>query len=136
MYTHETQVRVRYGETDQMGYVYYGFYAQYYEVGRVELMRSIGLRYKDLEANEGILLPVVSMQARYIRPGKYDELLTVKTSLRELPGEFITFYHDIFNEQGKLINAGSVRLCFFSAQSQTKVLPPESMLLALQPYFS
>lgn len=135
MYVHETQVRVRYGETDQMGYVYYGYYAQYYEVGRVELMRTLGVRYKDLEEKDGILLPVVSMQARYLRPGLYDELLTVKTTLKELPGEFITFYHDILNEKGELINAAHVRLCFFDAIAKVKVQPPESLMLHLKPYF-
>lgn len=135
MYVHETQVRVRYGETDQMGYVYYGYYAQYYEVGRVELMRTLGVRYKDLEEKDGILLPVVSMQARYLRPGLYDELLTVKSTLKELPGEFITFYHDILNEKGELINAAHVRLCFFDAKAKVKVQPPESLIRHLKPYF-
>ncbi len=135
MYVHQTQVRVRYGETDQMGYVYYGYYAQYYEVGRVEMMRSLGVRYKDLEEKEGILLPVVSMQVRYLRPGLYDELLTIKTTLKEMPGEFISFYHDILNEKGELINAANVRLCFYDASLKAKVQPPVSLIRQLQPYF-
>lgn len=136
MYQHETQVRVRYGETDQMGYVYYGYYSLYYEVGRVELMRSLGVRYKDLEEKEGILLPVVSMQVRFLRPGLYDELLTIRTSLREIPDEYITFYHDIFNEKAELINSAHVRLCFFSADRQTRVKAPASLRQWLSPFFT
>ena len=91
MYTHEFQKRVRYGETDQMGYLYYGNYPQYYEIGRVEMLRSLGLTYKAMEEEQGILMPVVSMNIRYVRPAHYDELITIRTTLRQLPGKFITF---------------------------------------------
>jgi len=85
MYAHEIQLRVRYGETDQMGYLYYGRYAEYYEVGRVELIRSLGLTYKDLEEQHGIWLPVASLDMRFVRPAYYDDLLTVRSELRKLP---------------------------------------------------
>ena len=85
MYSFETQLRVRYGETDQMGYLYYGNYAQFYEVGRVETMRSLGMSYKTLETDYGILMPVMSMQVRYVRPAFYDDLLTIKTTIRHFP---------------------------------------------------
>ena len=137
MYTHEYQKRVRYGETDQMGYVYYGNYAQYYEIGRVEMLRSLGMTYKSFESEMGIMMPVVSMEARFLRPAKYDDLLTFRTSLRQLPeGLSITFHTDILNEDGKVINAGTVRLCFVDIQSGKTVPPPEALMERLRPYFS
>ena len=102
MFSHEVQVRVRYGETDQMGYLYYGNYAQYFEVGRVELIRSLGITYKELEEVHGIWLPVVSLEMRFVRPAYYDDLLTVRSELRELPDDHIVFHVEIKNEKGKL----------------------------------
>ena len=84
MYQSTTQTRVRYAETDQMNVVYYGNYAQYFEIGRVESMRALGYTYKRME-DEGIILPVVELHTRYLRPATYDDLLTVKTTLREMP---------------------------------------------------
>ena len=135
MYVHEVQIRVRYGETDQMGYLYYGNYAQYFEVGRVELIRSLGLTYKELEEVHGIWLPVVSLEMRFVRPAFYDELLTVRSELRELPDEHITFHVEVFNERKKLVNAGRVRLCFFDSKSKKVVHAPEYLLEKLKPYF-
>jgi acyl-CoA thioester hydrolase len=135
MYSIDTHVRVRYGETDQMGYVYYGRYAEYHEVGRVELIRSLGLTYRELEEHHGIWLPVVSMEFRFVRPGLYDELLRVHTELRTLPDRYITFHTEIFNPAGKLCQAGTVRLCFFEARSKKVVHAPEELLERLRPYF-
>lgn len=135
MYAHDIQIRVRYGETDQMGYLYYGNYAPYYEVGRVEMIRSLGLTYKELEEVHGIWLPVMSLDMRFVRPAYYDELLTVHSELRELPGEYITFHVEIFNERKKLVNAGRVRLCFFDAKTKKVVQAPELLLEKLRPYF-
>jgi len=135
MYRHEVQIRVRYGETDQMGYLYYGNYAQYFEVGRVEMIRSLGVTYKELEEVHGIWLPVVSLDMRFVRPAYYDELLTVRSELRELPGEYITFHVEVFNERKKLVNAGRVRLCFFDAETKKVVQAPELLLEKLRPYF-
>jgi acyl-CoA thioester hydrolase len=135
MYTATTQVRVRYGETDQMGYLYYGNYAQYYEVGRVELIRSLGLTYKELEETHGIWMPVVSMQQRFVRPALYDELLTIKTTLRELPDQFITFHCEIFNEKQKLVNGGVIRLCFFDPKIKKTMTAPAYLLEQLMPFF-
>jgi len=84
MYTHESQIRVRYGETDQMGYCYYGNYAQYYEVGRVEALRDLGFAYKSLE-EDGIMLPVLDFQIKYLKPAHYDDLLTIRTIIRKEP---------------------------------------------------
>jgi len=135
MYSHDTQLRVRYGETDQMGYLYYGRYAEYFEVGRVETIRSLGLTYKELEDKYGIWLPVVSLDMRFVRPAYYDDLLTVHTEIRKMPNEYITFHCDVFNEKHKLINAGTVRLCFFAAASKKVVPAPEHLLEKLRPYF-
>jgi len=135
MYFHEVQIRVRYGETDQMGYLYYGNYAQYFEAGRVEMIRSLGVTYKELEELHGIWLPVVSLDMRFVRPAYYDELLTVRSELRELPGEYITFHVEVFNERKKLVNAGRVRLRFFDAKTKKVVEAPELLLEKLRPYF-
>lgn len=135
MYAFETQIRVRYGETDQMGYLYYGQYAQYYEVGRVETIRSLGLTYKELEEVHGIWLPVVSLEMRFVRPAYYDDLLTVRSEIREIPGDHITFHVELFNEKKKLVNAGRVRLCFFDAKTKKVVQAPEYLMEKLRPYF-
>ncbi len=135
MYAHETQIRVRYGETDQMGYLYYGHYAQYYEVGRVETIRSLGLSYKELEEVHGIWLPVVSLDMRFVRPANYDDLLTVHSEIRKLPDEYIVFHVEIFNERRKMVNAGRVRLCFFDAATKRVIPAPEMLLTQLRPHF-
>ena len=135
MYAFETQIRVRYGETDQMGYLYYGHYAQYFEVGRVETIRSLGLTYKELEEVHGIWLPVVSLEMRYVRPAHYDDLLTVRSEIWELPDEYITFHVEIFNEKKKLVNAGRVRLCFFDSKTKKVVPAPEYFMGKLASYF-
>ncbi len=135
MLQHDFQKRVRYGETDQMGYLYYGNYAQYYEIGRVEMLRSVGLSYRELEEKHGIWMPVVSMQQRFVRPGRYDELLTIRTTLKQLPEQFIHFDVEIFNEKQKLVNGGRVKLCFFKADTQKTIKAPAILLDKLQPYF-
>ena len=103
MYTAETTVRVRYAETDKMNVVYHGNYAQYFEVGRVEAMRALGYSYKEMEA-DGVIMPVVELSCKYLRPAVYDDLLTIKTMLKELTTNHkITFQQEVFNEQGKLL---------------------------------
>lgn len=135
MYSYETQIRVRYGETDQMGYLYYGAYAQYYEVGRVETIRSLGITYKELEETHGIWLPVVSLEIRYLRPAYYDDLLRVRCEIRELPDTHIRFHTEIYNEQDQLINAGVVRLRFFDGKNKKVIAAPELVLAPLRPHF-
>ncbi len=129
------QKRVRYGETDQMGYLYYGNYAQYYEIGRAEMIRELGLTYADMEAVHGVLMPVMSLNQRFVRPARYDELMTIKTTLRHLPDNFITFHHEIFNEKNKLVNGGSVKLCFVDAKTNKSIPAPEYLLEKLRPFF-
>jgi acyl-CoA thioester hydrolase len=135
MYQHETQVRVRYAETDQMGYLYYGKYAEYYEVGRVEAIRALGATYRELESEMGIMMPVMSLQMRYVRPALYDELLTIRTCIRDLPNSTIIFHIEIFNEKNKLVNGGSVKLCFVDMKTRKTVPIPLNLLEKLKPYF-
>ena len=135
MHTHSFPKRVRYGETDQMGYLYYGNYAQLYEIGRAEMIRDLGLSYREMEEIHGIMMPVMALQCRFVRPALYDELLAIKTTLRKLPTQFITFHHEIFNEKGKLVNGGNVKLCFVESQTGKTVACPTFLLEKLQPFF-
>ncbi|MBS4014583.1 MAG: acyl-CoA thioesterase [Bacteroidetes bacterium] len=111
MFVNETTVRVRYAETDQMGFVYYGNYAQYYEVGRVSAMRELGISYKEME-EKGIIMPLASMSTKFIKPAHYDDLLTIKTYVREMPKVRMIFDYEIYNPNGELINVGETVLVF------------------------
>lgn len=135
MYEHSTQIRVRYAETDRMDVVYYGNYPQYFEVGRVESLRSLGISYKDIE-DMGIILPVVDLHIKYLRPAKYDDLLTIKTIIKELPIDHkISFHQEVYNESGKLLTVGKVKLYFMDKNLQNKSSMPASMLEKLKAYF-
>jgi acyl-CoA thioester hydrolase len=134
MYQSETTVRVRYGETDQMGYVYYGFYAMYYEVARVESLRKLGLTYKEVEAM-GVIMPVLENHSRYLAPGRYDELLKIVTTIRERPTARIRFEYDIYNEEDKLIHRGETILAFIDQKSNRPCRPPKAMADVLEPFF-
>ncbi|MFC4874967.1 acyl-CoA thioesterase [Negadavirga shengliensis] len=134
MFQSDIQVRVRYAETDQMGYVYYGNYATYYEVGRVEALRSIGFSYSQMEA-EGIMMPVLENHSRFIQPGRYDELLTIRTSIKEMPGIRIRFHYEVYNEEGQLIHTGETLLTFLKTDSHRPCRPPKYLLDLLNPYF-
>src|SRR5688500_8148072 len=135
MFISETQIRVRYAETDQMNVVYYGNYAQYFEVGRAESIRQLGFTYKDMEAM-GVIMLVVEMHCRYLRAAQYDDLLTVKTTLKELPtGHKIEFYQEVFNETGKLLTAGRVVLYFLKSSGMEKATMPEELRKKLEPFF-
>jgi acyl-CoA thioester hydrolase len=134
MYQSETSVRVRYGETDQMGYVYYGFYAMYYEVGRVESLRQLGLSYKELE-EMGVIMPVIENHSKYIAPARYDDLLRIVTTVREKPSVKIKFEYEIFNEEDKLIHRGETLLVFVDKKTNRPSRPPEAMEKVLAPFF-
>ncbi len=134
MFQAETQVRVRYAETDQMGYVYYGNYAMYFEVGRVEALRSVGFSYKRMEA-DGIMMPVLEQQTKYLKPGKYDELLTIKVKIPEMPGIRITFEYEVLNEASELITTGKTTLTFLKTDTHRPSRPPQYLLGILKPYF-
>lgn len=136
VYSIDYPKRVRYGETDQMGYLYHGVYAQYYEIGRVEMLRSLGVTYRDMEEKHGILMPVMSLQMRFVRPALYDQLLTIRTTLRTLPMDTITFYVDIYNEDRKLVSGGSVRLCFIDRDTRRTIPVPSYLVDILRPFFN
>ena len=136
MYISETQVRVRYAETDQMNVVYHGNYAQYFEVGRVEAIRQLGLSYKDLETS-GIIMPVVEWTAKFVRPAHYDDLLTVRTTLKEMPVNYrIEFLQEVYSEKGKLLTTGNVILYFLKSLNMEKTNMPAEMEERLKPYFT
>lgn len=134
MYTAETQIRVRYAETDQMGYTYYGNYATYYEVGRVEALRQLGFNYKELE-EAGVMMPVTNLHSRFIQPAKYDELLTIKVIIRELPKVRMHFGYEVTNELGIKINEGETTLVFINMSNNRPSRAPEHLLQILKPYF-
>ena len=120
-------LRTRYAETDQMGVVYYGNYPQYLELGRVEWLRSIGFTYKAME-EEGIMMPVVSLQIQYKKPALYDELITIRTKLKELPSTKIAFDYEILNEKGELLSTANTVLVFVDAKTFRPVRCPEKVL--------
>jgi len=126
-FTNETQIRVRYGETDQMAYVYYGNYAQYFEVARVEWMRKLGISYKELE-EQGIMLPVLKLEVNYHKPGKYDDLLTIKTIVKKKPGVRIEFHFEIYNEAKELITTGFTSLVFIDMKRNRPTKAPQEIL--------
>ncbi len=134
MYSHETQIRVRYGETDAMGVVYYGIYPLYYETGRTEMMRHLGFTYRKME-EAGIVMPVISMECRYRKPARYDDLLTVRTIVRNMPGTRIVFDYEIYNEQKELVNEGSTTLVFIDRDKGKPVRIPGFLVSVLEPLF-
>ena len=131
MYTHKIKLRVRYGETDQMKYAYYGVYAQYFEVGRVELLRSLGLSYKQLE-EMGYSLPVVNYNIDYKKPAFYDDELTIKTRIKSMPSVKIVFDYETFNQAGDLLNIGEVVLVFVNKTTGKPSFAPEVLIEKLK----
>ena len=119
----ETTLRVRYAETDQMGFVYYGNYAQYYEVGRVEAMRSLGFSYKEME-DSGILMPVINFNIDYKKPALYDDEIRIVTTVSKLPSVRITFDYECYNQKNELLNTGSVTLVFIDKIKNKPTKPP------------
>jgi acyl-CoA thioester hydrolase len=136
MYSSQTQVRVRYAETDQMGVVYHAHYFQYFEVGRVEAIRQLGYSYVDVE-NSGIIMPVVETSCRFLRPARYDDLLTITTSLKELPLHHkIEFFQDAHNTKNELLASARILLYFLETKTMKRSIMPGELRLLLQPYFS
>lgn len=134
MFSYEHQLRVRYGDTDQMGYVYYGNYAYYYEQARAEAIRSLGISYKELE-DSGVMMPITRMNIKYIQPARYDELITVKTTVPSLPGRLITFTYEVSNESGALLNEAETQLIFVDAVTRKMRSVPDMLLTKFKPYF-
>lgn len=134
MYNHKFSYRVRYADVDQMGYMYYGNYSKLYEIGRVEALRNLGVRYRDMEEN-GIWMPVYENHSKYIKPAKYDELLEINCKLDVLPSTRIVFITEISNEGGMLIHTGKTTLVFLDGQSGKIITCPKIISERLQPFF-
>ncbi|MEO8854188.1 MAG: thioesterase family protein [Ginsengibacter sp.] len=135
MFTSKTQIRIHYALTDQMGFVYHGHYAQFYEIGRTEALRSLGLSYKEVEA-AGVIMPVTEIHSRFIRPALYDDLITVVTTVKEIPLHHrIVFHSEIFNEKNELLNIGDVTLYFMDAKTMKRASIPEMIKEKLEQYF-
>ncbi|SDR83183.1 acyl-CoA thioesterase [Winogradskyella sediminis] len=129
----ETSIRVRYGETDQMGVVYHGNYATYFEVGRTEWLREFGLSYRGMEA-DGIMLPVVSLSINYKNSARYDDVLKVKTTLKKMPTASIEFEYELRNESGVLLATGSTILAFIDVDKNRPTRCPKYLLDKLRNY--
>lgn len=124
--TFVTEVRVRYAETDRMGYCYYGNFAAYFEVARVEALRELGVTYKQLE-DDGIILPVLDYQIRYFKPALYDELLRIETIIDKVEGARIHFTYQCFNEKNEALNKATTTLVFVNADTKRPMNPPEQL---------
>jgi acyl-CoA thioester hydrolase len=122
MIEHDVKIRVRYAETDQMSYVYYGNYATYFEVARVETFRSLGVSYREME-DEGVLMPVLELNTKYIKPIFYDEEITIRTNITEKPGVRIRFDYEVFNEKKELTTIAHTILAFIAKDSGKPILP-------------
>jgi acyl-CoA thioester hydrolase len=134
MYISETKLRIRYAETDQMGYVYYGNYAQFFEVGRVEALRQLGLNYKEVEES-GLIMPVLTFNIKFNKPAYYDDLITIRTTIKHIPSMRIHFDYETFNETGILLNTGSTTLVFLDKKTTKPVLPPFDLIEKLKRFF-
>ena len=131
----ETKIRVRFGETDKMSFVYYGNYALYYEQARTEMMRQLGFPYSEME-KRGTVMPVLEMHTQYLKPSFYDDLIIVKTILSEMPTARIRFDYEIYNESRILLNKGYTVLTFANAETLKPVRPPKYFLDLIAPYFT
>ncbi len=136
MYSYSHHKRVRYAETDKMGYLYYGHYAKYYEIGRVETIRSLGMSYKSMEDDHGIMLPVLHLESRFLKPAYYDESIEIKSILNEMPNKMITFDHELYNEKQELINTARVKLFFVDMNKNARISCPEFLKNKLSPFFN
>ncbi len=130
MYQFDTQIRVRYGETDQMGYLHHSNYARYYEAARVELMRSLGFPYGEME-NEGIIMPVLNLFCKFSRPVLYDELVTVRAIIDEIPKTRMKLRYEIFDSKGVKVNEGTTDLCFVDGPSRKPMRCPEKIAILI-----
>lgn len=132
-YTVDTTTRIRYSETDKMGYVYYGNYPTFFEMGRVECLRSLGLPYKEME-DQGVMLPVMDLNIQYKGPAKYDDIITIRTTISSLKGSRISFEYEIYHENGNLLTIGQTTLVFVQASTMRPTRPTEEIIEKLKPF--
>ena len=131
--SHTTPYRILYADTDMMGVIYYGNYGRLYEMGRTEMIREMGMPYIELE-NQGIVMPVFSVEAKYRKVLKYDELITIETTVKDMPGARMEFFHKIYNEEGLLAHEAKVVLVFLNTKTNRPVRAPEALVTLLQHY--
>ena len=134
MFEFETSIRVRYADTDQMGYMYYGNYAAFFEVARTEMLRSLDLTYKSME-QDGIMMPVLELKSKYIKPAIYDEVIKIKVIINQKPSVRIVFNYEMFNEENQLIHLGETTLVFVNMQKNKPCLPPKNFMEKIETYF-
>jgi acyl-CoA thioester hydrolase len=134
MIVHETQLRVQYYETDQMGVVHHSNYIRYFETGRTELMRNLDLSYIELE-NSGIVMPITAVEVKYLYPAYYDNIIRIRSFIKEIPKVRVTFYYEIYNEQEKLLVEGSTTLAFVNKTTGRPQRVPEKMIQVLSEHF-
>ena len=134
MFTSKTTVRVRYSETDKMGVVYHGNYAQYLEIGRTDALRQLGLTYKSFEDN-GIMMPVLSLNCKYLKSAFYDDELIIVTMLKVMPKVRIHFYFEIYNQQNELLTKAEVELVNIDMKTNKLTMSPTVLIKALKPFF-
>lgn len=128
-------IRVRYADTDQMGYVYYGNYGRFYEIGRVEALRSIGFSYREMEES-GTMMPVYENYSRYLQPARYDDELSIRVTIAELPAARVVFRYEIRNQDNTLLNTGETTLVFLNRETNRPTRAPKGLIDKLQGYFA
>jgi acyl-CoA thioester hydrolase len=133
MFTHESFERVRYSETDRMGYCYYGNYAQFFEIGRVEALRELGFPYKELEDN-GIILPVLDYSIKYLKPAFYDDTLRIVTIIKDIPTTRFSFEYEVYNQHNEKITIGTTTLVFIDQETKKPTKPPKELTEKLNIY--
>ena len=131
--TNTTKYRVLYADTDMMGVIYYGNYGRLFEMGRTEMIREMGMPYIELE-KQGIVMPVFSVESKYRKVLNYDELITIETTVKDVPAVRMEFFHKIYNEAGTLAHEAKVVLVFLDRQSNRPVRAPESLVKLIENY--
>lgn len=134
MITYDAKIRVRYGETDKMGFLYHARYVDYYDVARTEMLRTLGTSNRELE-DRGVMLPVIEVVSNYKNPAHYDDLLTVRVTLNELPTVKMRFEYEVYRENGEKINSGHVVLAFMDSTTYKACRPPQWFMDYLTPHF-
>ena len=134
MITHDTQIRVLYRDTDKMGVVYHANYIVFYEAARNEMFRAIGLPYTLLE-KMNIVMPIVEVESKYKAPAYYDDLLTVRSTIKELPAARAVIEYEVFNEAGTLLNTGKTVLGYVNTERMRPCRAPKEFLDELEKYF-
>lgn len=135
MFVHETIIRVRYADTDQMGYMYYGNYATFFEVARTEMLRSLGMTYKSMEI-DGIMMPVLEMKSKYFKPARYDENIRIKVTIDQKPGVRIIFNYDLYNENNEHIHQAETTLVFVDIEKNKPCMAPQNFMKKISAFFN